>query len=55
VLLSWPTNQTGFTLQANPSVAAPTNWTNVSTGTIVGDQYIVTNALDTASFFRLIK
>ncbi len=55
VLLSWSTNHSGFTLQASPSVAVPTNWTNVSTGTIVGDQYIVTNALDTASFFRLIK
>ena len=55
VLLSWPTNHSGFTLQASPSVAAPITWTNVSAGTIVGDQYVVTNALDTASFFRLIK
>ena len=55
VLLSWPTNYSGFILQASPSVAVPITWTNVGPGTIAGGQYVVTNALDGASFFRLLK
>ena len=55
VLLSWPTNYSDFLLQVSPSVAVPVTWTNVGTGTIVGGQYVVTNTLDSASYFRLIK
>jgi hypothetical protein len=53
-VISWPLFS-GFTLQATPSISPPVTWTNVGTGTIVAGQYVVTNALDSASFFRLIK
>ncbi len=54
VLLSWPTNFTGFTLAASGSVSPPATFTNVSTGTIVGAQYVVTNTPSSAGlFYRL--
>jgi hypothetical protein len=56
VLLSWPSNYIGFTLQASPSVAPPVLWTNVSTGTVVNDRYVVTNSASAATlFYRLIQ
>jgi hypothetical protein len=56
VLLSWPSSYSGFTLQASPSVAPPITWTNVSTGTVVNGQYVVTNTTSAATlFYRLIQ
>jgi hypothetical protein len=55
-LLAWPTNFTGFTLQATPSLTPPVNWTNVGSGSIVGGDYVVTNgAGGGALFYRLQK
>lgn len=54
-LLSWPTNFTGYTLTASPSLLLPTAWTNVSTGTIVGTEYVVTNTPSAASLFYRLK
>ncbi len=55
VLLSWPTNFTGYTLTASPSLSAPTTFTNVSTGTVVGTQYVVTNPPSGTSLFYRLK
>ena len=54
VLLTWPTNATGFTLQAITNIVS-TNWTNVSPPpVIVGGQNTVTNAVPGAQkFYRL--
>ncbi len=55
VVLSWPTNFTGYTLTASPSLSSPTMFTNVSTGTIVGTQYTVTQTPSAASLFYRLK
>lgn len=55
VVLSWPTNYAGFTLQASPSLTPPVTWTNVSTGTIVGGAYTVTNSSAVGSRFYRLK
>jgi hypothetical protein len=55
-VLSWPTNATGFVLQATSSLS-PTNWTNATPapGT-VGTNKVVTNILTGAErFYRLFK
>jgi hypothetical protein len=56
VVLSWSADVTGYTLKATPSLASPITWTNVSSGTLVGNQYFVTNSASAASlFYRLQK
>ena len=56
VVLSWSADVTGYTLKATPSLASPITWTNVGTGTLVGNQYFVTNSPSAASlFYRLQK
>jgi hypothetical protein len=56
VVLSWSAETSGYTLVATPSLSAPTTWTNVSTGTLVGNQYFVTNSPTApALFYRLQK
>jgi hypothetical protein len=54
ILLSWPTNATGFNLYSSPALPA-TTWTMVPTSvSIVGGQYTVTNTLPGRNeFFRL--
>jgi len=55
IVLSWSSETPGYTLKASPSLATQA-WTNVSTGTLVGNQYFVTNsATATALFYRLQK
>jgi hypothetical protein len=55
VVLSWGSTHAGFTLQASP-VVSPVNWTNAGTGTLVGDEYQVTEPASAASkFYQLIK
>jgi uncharacterized repeat protein (TIGR03803 family) len=56
VLIYWPTNETGFTLQVNTN-AATTNWvTAIPTPSVLNDQYVVTNnAAGQKSFYRLKK
>jgi alpha-tubulin suppressor-like RCC1 family protein len=54
VVVSWPTNQGGFTLQATTSLAPPTVWSTVSAGVIVSNQYVVTNPISGPQmFYRL--
>jgi hypothetical protein len=56
LVLAWPTNSIGFELEYATNLP-PTNWTPVSPAPmIVGEQYVVTNALtDAARFYRLEK
>ena len=44
-VVSWPTNQGGFTLQSASSLTPPVTWSNISIGVIVGNQYVVTNPI----------
>jgi len=57
VVLSWPTNLPGFTLQSSPSLNPPVTWINSTTvAAISGSQYMVTNpASAEAQFYRLKK
>jgi len=53
---SWTTNVGPLTLQATPSLASPSVWTNVGTGSISGSRYSVTNPPAGGSlFYRLQK
>jgi hypothetical protein len=53
VTLSWPSSFSGFTLQGSPLVA-PTNWTDIGTGTLSGGSYTVTEGVGgTSKFYRL--
>ena len=55
VILSWPTNAVGFTLQSSSDLSSSTNWVDsTDTPTIVVDQYVLTNTVSgTARFYRL--
>ena len=57
MVISWPTNRTGFTLQSTAQLAPPTTWTSVSiTPVIVGNQYTVTiTKTGLRQFYRLIE
>jgi hypothetical protein len=56
IMLNWPTNFTGFTLETTTNLP-PTSWTtNSILPTIVNGQYTVTNPISGgAKFFRLKK
>ncbi len=55
VILTWPTNATGFTLQSTTNLVSPAIWTIVSPGPVVlNRQNTVTNPiLGTQHFYRL--
>jgi uncharacterized repeat protein (TIGR03803 family) len=54
VLLSWPTNSTGFTLQCTTNLGSPVWTTNLPAPVVVNGQYTVTNPISgTQEFFRL--
>ena len=54
VILSWPTNFTGFTLQSTTNLVSPVWITNSPTPVIVNGQLAVTNPISgTQQFFRL--
>jgi hypothetical protein len=55
IILTWPTNNAGFTLQSTTNLFAPVVWAPVSlTPAVVGGQYTVTNFISGAQqFFRL--
>jgi len=55
VVLTWPTNATGFTLQSTTNLASPAVWTTVSPApAVVNGQNAVTNPISgTQQFFRL--
>jgi uncharacterized repeat protein (TIGR03803 family) len=49
IILTWPTNFTGFNLQTATNLAPPVNWSGL------GGQYTVTNSVaDKQRFFRLV-
>jgi hypothetical protein len=56
VVLTWPTNATGFTLQSSPNLGSAAAWsTNLPTPVVLNGQYAVTNPISgSANFFRLI-
>jgi hypothetical protein len=55
IILSWPTNATGFSLHSTSNLATPNAWPAVSSPVnIIGGQYTVTNPLPPGTeFFRL--
>jgi uncharacterized repeat protein (TIGR03803 family) len=55
VILAWPTNATGFTLQSTTNLVSPAVWSAVSPApTVVNGQNAVTNAVSgTQKFYRL--
>jgi uncharacterized repeat protein (TIGR03803 family) len=55
VLLTWPTNATGFNLQSTTNLALPAAWTNVSAGpVVVNGMNMVTNPMSgQGQFYRL--
>jgi hypothetical protein len=55
IILAWPTNDVGFTLQTTTDLSAPTGWVIVYTApTVVAGKYTVTNVISGAQqFFRL--
>jgi hypothetical protein len=57
LIVTWPTNFSGFTLQSVSNLVPSVTWSNVSPSpSIVNGQYTVTNALTGArSFYRLMK
>ena len=57
MILSWPTDSTGFTLQSTPNLTPPVTWLDVTNPpTVVGGQFTVTNTASAgAQFFRLRK
>jgi uncharacterized repeat protein (TIGR03803 family) len=57
VILTWPTNATGYALQFTTNLVSPAFWTNVSSGpVVVNGQNAVTNpVIGSQQFFRLIS
>jgi sulfatase modifying factor 1 len=55
VILTWPTNATGFTLQSTTNLVSPAVWTTVVPGPVVGNgNNTVTNPISgTQQFYRL--
>jgi hypothetical protein len=54
VILSWPSSaDPSFALYSTPSLSSP-NWTSAGAATVVGGQYVVTNAIaGSPAFYRL--
>ena len=57
VILTWPTNAVGFTLQSTTNLVSPVVWITVSPGPIViGEQNLVINPISgKQNFYRLSK
>jgi uncharacterized repeat protein (TIGR03803 family) len=55
VVLTWPTNAAGFTLQSTTNLSSPAAWTNVSSGPVVvnGQNAVTDPASGTNKFYRL--
>jgi hypothetical protein len=55
VVLTWPTNVSGFTLESTTSLGSPAVWSAISPGPVVLDgQNTVTNPISaTQQFYRL--
>jgi hypothetical protein len=57
VVVTWPTNAAGFTLQFATNLLAPAAWsTNLPSPVVVNTNWVVTNAISgTQKFYRLIQ
>jgi hypothetical protein len=57
IVLSWPTNAPGFTLQSTFSLTAPVTWVDVTNAPVViGAQFTIINSFSgNARFYRLTK
>ena len=56
LVLSWPTNAAGFTLQSSPSLGPDATWTDCPNAVIAGDQYLmIATVSSTNQFYRLKK
>ncbi len=55
VILSWSAETPGYTLMAGNSLQTRNTWTSLGTGTLVGNQYFVTNALASGNLFYQLK
>ncbi|MDB6058817.1 MAG: hypothetical protein JWO95_2661 [Verrucomicrobiales bacterium] len=56
VKIFWTTNTIGGTLQGKSSLSQANTWANIGTGTIVSNQYVVTEPIGTApKFYRLAQ
>jgi hypothetical protein len=55
VVLSWPTALSVYSLQSTP-VLSPASWAGVTNARVIsGNQYVVTNGVETNRFYRLIR
>jgi len=54
VILSWPTNAVGFTVESTTDVSSST-WTSEGAGTVQGEDYVLTNQVGGMKFYRLVK
>lgn len=56
VIVAWSASTPGYTLKSTSSLLPPVTWNTVGTGTLVGQQYFVTNTTPTGTlFYRLQK
>jgi len=57
VILTWPTNFTGFTLQSSSDLSTAANWLDsTATPTVLAEHYVVTSRISAAAqFYRLKK
>jgi len=58
MIVSWPAEETGFTLQSTPNLTPPVTWTDVTNPPtpVLGGQNVVTNPVSGgAQFFRPIR
>jgi hypothetical protein len=57
VILTWPTNAVGFTLQSTTNLSSPSVWvTNSPAPVVIGGQNTVTNPISgTQQFYRLTQ
>jgi hypothetical protein len=56
LVLSWPRNAAGFTLQSSSSLGSDATWTDCTNAVIAGNQYLMITTVSAASqFYRLKK
>jgi len=56
IILIWPTNAAGFSLQDSTSLSATPVWSSASLPSVNGTNYVVTNTISGgAMFYRLKK
>jgi len=54
VVLSWPTNAVGYTVESTTDISSST-WTSEGAGTVQGEDYVLTNQVGGIKFYRLVK